>query len=140
MTHSKDTTRRTFLSTAAALAASAAITIPAGAIEADPIFAAIEAHKAAKAAFFAIVSAHSDLETLLPSDKRRSNIDAHGETIVETDDPRWIASERDVKQIAPGPGCGFVDDHRAKIEQWAGRLLICAGRRDISFHIPSFPS
>jgi hypothetical protein len=53
MTNSTDT-RRGFLSTAAALAASAAATIPANAanaLGADPILKAIEAHKVARLAF-----------------------------------------------------------------------------------------
>lgn len=66
----------------------------------DPIFAAIEAHKAAMAAFRDCLSAHSKLESLLPRDKRQSNVDAHGESIVETDDPRWIENERDVMRLS----------------------------------------
>src|SRR5436305_9881870 len=54
MTNSTDNTRRGFLSTAAALTASAAVAIPANAanaLGADPILAAIDAHKAARLAF-----------------------------------------------------------------------------------------
>jgi hypothetical protein len=54
MTRSSNTTRRGFLSTAAVLAASAVVTVPAGAIEADPVFAAIEAHRRADAACVAV--------------------------------------------------------------------------------------
>lgn len=62
MTRSSDTTRRGFLSTAAALAASAAVTAPSAAIEADPIFAAIEVHKAATVALLGISDQHVALE------------------------------------------------------------------------------
>jgi hypothetical protein len=102
MTRSSNTTRRTFLSTAAGLAAAVA-TLPAASAmasaAADPIFLAIELHKAAKAAFYSCVLHHSKLETSIPFELRRSNINAHGETIVATDDPRWIAAERDVDRL-----------------------------------------
>lgn len=100
MTHSNDTTRRGFLSTAAALAASATVAVPAlaGATEADPIFAAIEAHKAAALAFKNILYLQGDLEGELPREKRRSRI-AGEQSIVETDDPRWIEIERDVDRL-----------------------------------------
>ena len=62
----------------------------------DPIYAAIEAHKAARAAVVPIIDAHQALESELPREKRRSNVDVWGEQIVETDDPRWIECERAV--------------------------------------------
>jgi hypothetical protein len=98
-------TRRRFLSNAAGLAAggtvlAVAAVAPALATAApaspDPIFAALEAHKAATVAFVSCISAHSKLEAELPKDRRRSNIDAHEHKIVETDDPRWIESERSI--------------------------------------------
>src|SRR6185295_17074920 len=66
MTNSTNTTRRGFFSTAAALAASAAVAIPAKAFGADPIFEAIEAHKAARLAFENAVSRSFALEEELP--------------------------------------------------------------------------
>jgi hypothetical protein len=99
MTNSTNTTRRGFLSTAAALAASAAAAIPANAanaLRADPIFAAIEVHKAARLAFEDAVSRSFALEEELPSEKTRSCITVWEQTIVETDDPRWIDSVREV--------------------------------------------
>ena len=69
MTDSSNTTRRGFLSTAAALAASAAVAIPANAFGADPIFEAIEVHKAARLAFENAVSRGSALDEELPSEK-----------------------------------------------------------------------
>ena len=98
MTRSSDTTRRTFLSTtAAALAASATAAIPAyaGALGADPIFAAIEVHKAAMAALIKVIDDSCPLETSLPLKQRQSFIGYGEATIVETDDPRWIKNTRD---------------------------------------------
>jgi hypothetical protein len=96
-----NTGRRAFLSnaaSAAALTVAASITGPAGALNSDPIFAAIEDHKAACVAMNAEVSEHSRLESTLPRDKRRSSVDAWEEKIVATDDPRWIESARAVRQ------------------------------------------
>ena len=95
MTSSTNTTRRGFLSTAAALAASAAVVIPAdaaNALGADPILAAIEAHKEARLAFENAISRSCALEQELPREKTRSYITVWEEGIVETDDPRWIDS------------------------------------------------
>jgi hypothetical protein len=61
----------------------------------DPIYAAIEAHKAAVAHVKTVLDTHTILETELPRE-RRSNVDAWEEVIVETDDPRWIECERAV--------------------------------------------
>jgi hypothetical protein len=96
MTDSSNTTRRGFLSTAAALAASAAVAIPANAFGADPIFEAIELHKAARLAFENAVSRGSALDQELPGEKTRSWITVWEQTIVETDDPRWNDSVREV--------------------------------------------
>lgn len=65
-------------------------------VVADPIFAAIDAHKAVSAAMIAEIELHSALEHSLPREQRRSSVTAHGEEIVETDDLRWIESERAV--------------------------------------------
>jgi hypothetical protein len=103
MTSSTNTTRRGFLSTAAALTASAAVTIPANAasaFEADPIFEAIELHKAARLAFENAVSRGSALDEELPGEKTRSCITVWEQTIVETDDPRWIDSVREVDRTS----------------------------------------
>jgi hypothetical protein len=103
MTSSNNTTRRGFLSTAAALTASAAVAIPANAanaLRADPIFAAIDVHKAARLAFENAVSRGSALDEQLPSEKTRSWITVWEQTIVETDDPRWIDSVREVHRTS----------------------------------------
>ena len=100
MTSSTNTTRRGFLSTAAALAASAAVAIPANALRADPIFEAIEVHKAARLAYENAVSRGSALDEELPSEKTRSWITVWEQMIVETDDPRWIDSVREVHRTS----------------------------------------
>jgi hypothetical protein len=103
MTSSINTTRRCFLSTATALAASAAVAIPANSASAfgtDPIFEAIEAHRAARLAFENAVSRGSALDEELPGEKTRSWITVWEQTIVETDDPRWIDSVREVHRTS----------------------------------------
>ena len=91
--------RRRFLAQAAGGAAlGMALPLPAGASERvpDPILAAIEAHKAARAAFEAAVRRHSALERELPAEKRQSSVTVWEEDIVTTDDARWIDCERTV--------------------------------------------
>jgi hypothetical protein len=103
MTNSNNTTRRGFLSTAAALTASAVVAIPANvanALSADPIFAAIEVHKAARLAFENAVSRGSALDEELPGEKTRSWITVWEQEIVETDDPRWIDSVWEVHRTS----------------------------------------
>jgi len=103
MTSSTNTTRRGFLSTAAAAAATAAVAIPADAANAfgaDPIFEAIEVHKAARLAFENAVSRGPALDEELPGEKTRSWITVWEQTIVETDDPRWIDSVREVHRTS----------------------------------------
>jgi hypothetical protein len=103
MPRSINTTRRGFLSTAAALVASPGVAIPANAastLGADPIFEAIEVHKAARLAFENAVSRGSALEQELPREKTRSWIAVWEEEIVETDDPRWIDSVREVHRTS----------------------------------------
>jgi hypothetical protein len=100
MTNSINTTRRGFLSTAAALAASAGVANAANALRADPIFEAIELHKAARLAFENAVSRGCALEEELPSEKTRSWITVWDQTIIETDDPRWIDSVREIDRTS----------------------------------------
>jgi hypothetical protein len=61
---------------------------------ADPIFAAIEAHRTALADHSAAVQIENDLEETLPHDKCCSKLTLWEEEIVETDDPRWPAAQR----------------------------------------------
>jgi hypothetical protein len=98
-----DTSRRRFLTqAAAATAGSAALATAlsvsgtaAGAVQiSDPILDAIDAHKAAHSKWLSWVDRHCKLESELPEEKRRS--DTCRDNIVETDDPRWIEAERQV--------------------------------------------
>src|SRR5580698_3350389 len=103
MTSSTNTTRRGFLSTGAALAASAVAAIPANAanaLRADPIFEAIESHKAAHLAFENAVRRSFALEEELPREKARSWITVWDQEIIETDDPRWIDSVHEVDRTS----------------------------------------
>ena len=63
---------------------------------ADPMFDLIEAHREANAAMNASYSEQSRLEEELPNDLTQSMFSAWETTIVETDDPRWIANQRNV--------------------------------------------
>jgi hypothetical protein len=97
------TTRRRFLSTAVGIAAGStalALANPVLAAANDPIFEAIEVHKAARLAFENAVSRGSALEEELPREKTRSWITVWEQTIVETDDPRWIDSVREVHRTS----------------------------------------
>jgi len=76
------------------LPAPAAATAQSSDAEADPIFAAIEAHRRAIAAHGEAVGIEMALEVSLPDDRRLT--DAWEDKIVETDDPRWPAALRAV--------------------------------------------
>jgi hypothetical protein len=86
-------TRRALVASTAA----ASLGLPAAqaASEPDPIFAAIEAHRKAEAEFGDRVERKCALERVLPDHRCKSNFDSGKETIVETDDPRWIAAVRE---------------------------------------------
>lgn len=62
----------------------------------DPIFGAIERHRAAAAAYESIATKQSDLEEELPKAKRRTYL--WDEDVVETGDPRWIKCNRDLRR------------------------------------------
>src|SRR3954449_9188867 len=97
------TTRRRFLSTAVGIAAGStalALANPVLAAANDPVFAAIEVHKAARLAFENAVSRGSALEEELPREKTCSWIAVWEQAIVETDDPRWIDSVREVHRTS----------------------------------------
>jgi hypothetical protein len=106
-TNTSATSRRGFLVQAAGAAAGGAaigagLPLPAppaataqtSDAEADPIFAAIEAHRRAIAAHGEAVGTEMALEVSLPHDQRQSDITVWKEKIVETDDPMWLAAVR----------------------------------------------
>jgi hypothetical protein len=64
--------------------------------EIDPIFAAIEAYTKACEAHEERVSENGRLCRKIPKKRRQSYIHAREEEFFESDDPRWIASERAV--------------------------------------------
>jgi hypothetical protein len=112
--------RRDFLVQAASVAAAgaaigASLPLPALPIagarssdtEADPIFAAIEAHRRAIAAHGDAVSAESALEQSLPDDRRLT--DAWEDKIVETDDPRWPVALRAVSAASSAMDDAAID-------------------------------
>jgi len=98
-----DPTRRRLLTVAAGGAVAAmAISTTAQAAGSDPIYAAIEGHRAAYVAFSAELERQYALEEELPEERRKSSIDSwETETkIVETDDPRWIDAEKAWRQAS----------------------------------------
>jgi hypothetical protein len=107
--------RRALVAGAASALPTIAALPPAAAaltLEADPIFAAIEAHRQAYTAIVADLRRHSALEEELPQEKRQTFIHAHEEKIIETDDPRWIAAERalsDGWNVIEDAGCDLVN-------------------------------
>jgi len=103
-------TRRAFINTIAALPIAAAT--PAAATrtpqaEADPIFAAIEAHRRAIAAHGEAVGIEMALEVSLPDDRRLT--DVREDKIVETDDPRWPAALRAVSAASSAMDDAAID-------------------------------
>jgi len=74
------------------LPAPAAQTTQSSDAEVDPIFAAIESHRAAIAAHDQAVGIENSLEESLPDEQRQSRMKVWEKTIVETDDPSWIAA------------------------------------------------
>jgi hypothetical protein len=62
----------------------------------DPIFAAIERHRIAERDFGGVLTEQGKLEKEIPEHLRQSDIRpaCDLDTVVETDDPRWIAVER----------------------------------------------
>jgi hypothetical protein len=82
-----------------ALAASALIPSTAAASEADPIHKAIADHVTALAALEAGLDVMYALEAEIPQKLRQSSISVWEEVIVETDDPRWIESEKNLHAL-----------------------------------------
>jgi hypothetical protein len=102
--HTTNASRRRFLAfTAAASAVSvgslAVAALPAAATShrachSDPAFAAIEAHRASMVAYDTCARNEDVLEKSIPTNKRRAT---NWDEIVETDDPRWIEHNLNLK-------------------------------------------
>jgi hypothetical protein len=65
----------------------------------DPILQAIEDHRKAYADCDISISGCEELERELPKRLRQSNIDCYETKIIETDDPRWIALQREIMRL-----------------------------------------
>lgn len=111
----------------------------------DPIFAAIERHRTAHACFIAAVEVHGALQERLPPEKRQTLITSYECSIVETDDPRYIAVQKlvhekcgredelaiDLVSVMPTTLAGvtallnYVGEHSKKDDvQWPDELLL----------------
>jgi hypothetical protein len=98
--------------------------------QADPIFDLIEAHRQANAALDANFREQSRLEKELPRDLTRSRFTAWETTIVGTDDPRWIANQRNVRMACEADTAtadALIDAPPASIEGAIALLLYVAG-------------
>jgi hypothetical protein len=102
----------------------------------DPIFAAIEAHRAALESHSAAVHIESDLEETLPKDKRRSLLTVWDEEIVETDDPRWPAalhSRMDASKAMDDAAMALLDIEPTTFPGAIALLKYVAGQEDTLF-------
>ncbi len=98
-----DTSRRRFLSQAAALTAGSAalataLSVPGSSARVgqapDPIPDAIEAHKAAYAEWTKWLKRRGQLDEELPAEGCKTDLVQERGVVVETDDPRWIEAEQ----------------------------------------------
>lgn len=118
------------------IASTAAVTSTAAAIHADspsqdPIFAAIENHKAALSALKAGLDVMYALEAELPKELRRSNVASWEEVIIETDDPRWIECEKKVYAL-------FEADQEAAIGLIDVEPTTLAGLATLMRHVAAY--
>jgi hypothetical protein len=98
--------------------------------QADPIFDLIEAHRQANAAMDANYREQLRLEEELPQELTRSRFTASETTIVETDDPRWIANQRNVRlacEADTATADALIDAPPATIEGAIALLQYVAG-------------
>jgi hypothetical protein len=87
-------TRRLFLGAAAA---STVVSPSVASATADPIFAAIDAHRKLGRQLEAVLTQRNRLERTIPEALRQTDLSRRG--IVETDSPEWIASEKTLEAI-----------------------------------------
>jgi hypothetical protein len=105
-------------------------------VEADPIFAAIEAHRRAVATHDETVGVESALEVGLPADQTRSRVRAWEETIVEGDDPRWVAAVRtrwNASELMDDAGIGLLNTEPATVAGVEALLRYFATQEDALF-------
>lgn len=108
----KTITRRTILANTAVVSTAMAALAPVGSARglahikpvdiADPVYAAIDLHRMAFARLTAVLKESSRLEEELPAERRQSGYDHEegGLVFVDSDDPRWIASEQAVEDFS----------------------------------------
>ena len=118
-------TTNTISRRSALVLSAAAIASSAGAVAAtDPIFKAIEDHKRAFAAFGAAIDAQAELHDLLPKHLRQSHITLWDESIVATDDTRWIAADREVLRLMRADTDAMVNLINVKPTTVAGAMAL----------------
>jgi hypothetical protein len=71
------------------------VSLPPAEAPIDPIFAAIEAHKAAHAEWAGWLHRICDLEDELAAEKRRTFLTSRHQVVAETDDPRWVEAQHE---------------------------------------------
>jgi hypothetical protein len=103
----------------------------AGICEVDPAIVAVERARACFAAFSTVVSRQSRLEQALPKNLRASDNWAGEMTIVETDDPAWIAVLREIRAISDALDIALLDlletqNHPTTLPGVAAVLRFCA--------------
>jgi len=141
--------RRSFLVQAAVAAAAgaalgASLPLPAlpvasaqsSGVEADSIFAAIEAHRSAVATHDETAGTESVLEVGLPADRTRSRITAWKEAIVESDDPRWVAAVRtrwNASELMDDAGIDLLNTEPATVAGVEALLRYFAAQEDALF-------
>ena len=80
--------------------------------QADPVYAAIDAHRKAHVAHEAAIDREFELEARLPQEKRQSRVDGNGATMSATDDPLWMMSELAVRRASDAKfraACDLLD-------------------------------
>lgn len=94
--------------TGTALAPSLAVASSA-ATKNDPIYEAIEAHRRLQHEIKEVCEEHAKLENILPKEKRQSSMTAWERSIVQSDDPQWIASELAVFDVFDREDSGAIE-------------------------------
>jgi hypothetical protein len=82
-------------------------------MEPDPIFAAIERHKAAELEYAADLDEQEQLEQTLPDDKRRST---SRYDLNPDDDPRWLALCQRLDAASSAAQCDLLDIYPTTVE------------------------
>ena len=116
----------------ASVASASALAMPQEAAAVDPAFALIETHRAAWLAYGEALTAEGDLAEQLPKERLQSTCSTCWDEleIVETDDPRWIASLQTVDATCDAAFAAedaFLDVAPTSIDGVAAVLAYVAG-------------